>query len=77
MFHPDSDLSLLAPERHHVAPEIIEVVLDDNDELMVLEGSPVTGKIFAVKALIKAFQFHCGKYLFCGNNWHCRCSVSW
>jgi hypothetical protein len=62
---PDSYLSMLAPKRHSVAFKIIKVVLYETYQLMFLQGSAGTGKTFAVKALINAFQSHRKKCLIC------------
>jgi hypothetical protein len=64
--YPNSHLSLLTPEQHSVASKIIKAVLDKTHQLMFLQGSAGTGKTFAIKALINAFQSHCKKCLICG-----------
>jgi hypothetical protein len=60
---PDSHLSLSTPEQHSVASKIVKVALHETHQLMYLQGSAGTGKIFSIKALINGFQCHCKKCL--------------
>jgi type I site-specific restriction endonuclease len=53
---PDSQLSLVTPEQHSVASQIIKAVLHATHQLMFLQGSAGTGKTFTVKTLINALQ---------------------
>jgi hypothetical protein len=62
---PDSYLSLLIPEQHSVASQIIKAVLHETHQLMFLPGSAGTGKTFAVKALINVLHSHRKKSLIC------------
>jgi hypothetical protein len=63
---PDSHLSLLIPEQHSIASEIIKAVLSQTYQLMFLQGPAGTGKTFTVKALINALQSQRNKCLICG-----------
>jgi hypothetical protein len=54
----DSHLPLLTPEQHSVASKMIKAVLHEIHQLVFLQGSTGTGKIFTVKALINALQSH-------------------
>jgi hypothetical protein len=68
---PDSALSLLTPEQRSVACKIIgavlhEVVLDETDQLMFLQGSAGTGKALIFQALINALHSLGKKYVICG-----------
>jgi hypothetical protein len=62
----ESALSLLTPEQHSVASQIIDAVMQKTDQLMLLRGSAGTGKTFTVKALIKDLQSAREKCLICG-----------
>jgi hypothetical protein len=63
---PNSHLSLLTPEQHSIASEIITAVLHQTHQLIFLQGSAGTWKTFIVKVLINALQSHCKKCLVCG-----------
>jgi hypothetical protein len=52
----ESALSLLAPEQHFIASQIMDAVMQKTDQLTFLHGSARTRKTFAIKALIKAFE---------------------
>jgi hypothetical protein len=63
---PESALSLLTPEQHSVASQIIDAVMQKTDQLMFLQGSAGTGKTVTAKALIKALESRRKKCLICG-----------
>jgi hypothetical protein len=63
---PESALSVLTPEQHSVASQIIDAVMQKTNQLMFLQGSAWTGKTFTVKALIKALESTQKKCLICG-----------
>jgi RecG-like helicase len=63
---PESVLSLLTPEQHSIASQIIDAVMQKTDQLMLLQGSVWSGKTFMVKALIKARESTRKKALICG-----------
>jgi hypothetical protein len=63
---PESALSLLTPEQHSVASQIIDAMMQKTDQPMFLEESAGTGKTFTVKAVIKAVESTRKKCLICG-----------
>jgi hypothetical protein len=64
--NPDSSLWRLTPEQYSVASQIIEAVIHETHQLMILQGSVRTGKIFTVRILINALQACGKKCLICG-----------
>jgi hypothetical protein len=62
---PRSALSLLTSEQCSLASQILDTVRHKADQLMFLQGSAGTGKIFTLEALIKALESCRKKCLIC------------